>query len=85
MKSRKLKIGILRYLYKVYERNPHDNATREMLKYNLSIDDRTLDENIIKLYNDDNVDIIETPGLRFLSARITQRGIAVLKQSSDKK
>ena len=85
MKNRELKIGILRYLYKVYEQNPHDYATREMLKYNLSIDDRTLDENVIKLYNDDNVDIMETPSLRFFSAQITQRGIAILKKSSDKK
>ncbi|MGP8022975.1 MAG: hypothetical protein ACLQG5_04440 [Methanobacterium sp.] len=85
MKNRELKIGILRYLYKVYEQNPHDYATREMLKYNLSIDDRTLDENVIKLYNDDKVDIMEKTGLRFFSAQITQRGIAILKKSSDKK
>jgi hypothetical protein len=31
------------------------------------------------------VDIIEKPGLKFLSAQITLRGIAILKQSSDKK
>jgi hypothetical protein len=85
MDSREIRIGILRYLYKVYEHEPYDYASREMLKYNLSIDDKTLDENVIKLYNDDNVDIMEKPGLRFFSAQITQIGIAILKQSSDKK
>jgi hypothetical protein len=85
MKNKKLKIEILRYLYKVHEQNPQNYATREMLKYNLSIDDKTLDENVIKLYNDDNVDIIESTALKFLSAQITLRGIAILKQSSDKK
>ena len=64
---------------------PYDYANREILKYNLSIDDGTLDENVIDLYNDDNVDIMETIDLRFFSAQITQRGIAILKQSSDKK
>jgi hypothetical protein len=64
---------------------PYDYANREILKYNLSIDDGTLDENVINLYNDDNVDLMETTGLRFFSAQITQRGIAILKNSSDKK
>ena len=85
MDSREIRIGILRYLFKVFEHNPYDYANREILKYNLSIDDGTLDENVIDLYNDDNVDIMETIDLRFFSAQITQRGIAILKNSSDKK
>ena len=85
MDSKEIRIGILRYLYNVYEHELYDNASREMLKYNLSIDDKTLDENVIKLYNDGNVDIMETHGLMFFSAQITPRGIAILKQSSDKK
>ncbi len=85
MDNKEIKIGILRYLYKIYEHESDDYASREMLKYNLSIDDKTLDENIKKLYNDGNVDIMEKNSLKFFSAQITQRGIAILKKSTDKK